>query len=84
MAFSPLVQVLTISPPYPWDNHALFQYGFIDIVGWVHLIKDAYLHDDKTKYMSCITIGHRQRFRSPKHITNKSMVGLLPLAPHHD
>ena len=27
---------------------------------------------------------HRQRFRSPKHNTTKSMVGLLPLAPHHD
>ena len=25
-----------------------------------------------------------QRFRSLKHNTTKSMVGLLPLAPHHD
>ena len=29
-------------------------------------------------------IDHWQRFRSPKHNTTKSMVGLLPLAPHHD
>ena len=29
-------------------------------------------------------IYHRQRFRSPKHSTTKLMVGLLPLAPHHD
>ena len=30
------------------------------------------------------TIDNRQRFRSPKHNTLKSMAGLLPLAPHHD
>ena len=29
-------------------------------------------------------IDHWQRFRLPKHNTTKSMVGILPLAPHHD
>ena len=48
MDFSPLVQVLTISLPYPWDNHALFNMVAVSIAGWVHLIKDAYLHDNKT------------------------------------
>ena len=28
-------------------------------------------------------IDHRQRFRSPKHNTTKSMVGILPFTPHH-
>ena len=29
-------------------------------------------------------IDHRQQFCSQKHNTTKSMVGILPLAPHHD
>ena len=49
MDFSPLVHGLTIlPPPYPWENHALFIMVAVSIVGWVHLIKDVYLHDDKT------------------------------------
>ena len=34
--------------------------------------------------MSCTMIDHQQRFHWPKHNTTKSMVGLFPLAPHHD
>ena len=37
-----------IPPPYPWENHALFIMVVVSIAGWVHLIKDVYLHDDKT------------------------------------
>ena len=48
MAFSPLVRGLTIPPPYPWENHALFIMVALSIDGWVHLIKDVYLHDEKT------------------------------------
>ena len=29
-------------------------------------------------------MDHQQRFRSLKHNTTKSMVGIFPLAPHHD
>ena len=34
--------------------------------------------------MSYTMIDHRERFCSPKHNTTKSVVGLFPLAPHHD
>ena len=63
-------------PPYPWDNHALFNMVAVSIAGWVHLIKDAYLHDDKTWYvcrMPRYTIGDNF---NPKHsITNQPING---------
>ena len=48
MDFSPIAQGLTIPPPYPCENHALFIMVAVSIAGWVHLIKYAYIHDDKT------------------------------------
>ena len=35
-------------------------------------------------HVSNSMIYHRQRSQFLKHNTTKSMVGLLPLAPHHD
>ena len=46
--FSLMAQGLTSPPPYPYENHALFIMVAVIIAGWVHLIKDVYLHDDKT------------------------------------
>ena len=46
--FFPIGSWFNNSPPYPWDNHALFIMVAMSIAGWVHLIKDVYLHDDKT------------------------------------
>ena len=48
MDFSPLFRGLTIPLPYPWENHALFIMVAVSIAGWVHLIKDVYLHNYKT------------------------------------
>ena len=47
MDLSPLVQGLT-SPPYPYENHAPSQFSRRKHSWLGYLIKDAYLHDDKT------------------------------------
>ena len=42
-----MAQGLT-SPPYPCENHAPSQFSFREHSWLGYLIKDAYLHDDKT------------------------------------
>ena len=55
-----------------------------NIAGWVHLIKYAYLHDDKLNmYAACPDIPSVTNFQ-PETQHNQSMVGPWPLAPHHD
>ena len=39
------------SPPYPCENHAPSQFSFHKRSWLGYLIKDAYLHDDKTQYV---------------------------------
>ena len=48
MGFSPIAQGLTIPPPYPCENHAPSQFSHRERSWLGYLIKDAYLHDDKT------------------------------------
>ena len=48
MDFSPHWPRFDIPHPYPCENHALFIIVAVSVAGWVHLIKDAHLHDDKT------------------------------------
>ena len=83
MAFPHGFKVWHPPPPYPYENHAPSQFSCCKHSWLGYLIKDAYLHDDK-KYIPYTTIDHRQRFHSPKHNTTKLVVGLLPLAPHHN
>ena len=47
MDFPPLVQGLT-SPPYPYENHAPSKFSCREHSWLGYLIKDVYLHDDKT------------------------------------
>ena len=48
MDFSPLVQGLTSPPLILVKIMPLLNLVAANVAGWVHLIKDAYLHDDKT------------------------------------
>ena len=66
MDFSPLVRGLTIPLPYPWENHFLFIMVAVSIAGWVHLIKDAYLHDAETNmcHISRYIIGNDSNRRT--------------------
>ena len=47
MDFSPLVHGLTIPPLILGKIMPLLNLVSANIAGWVHLIKDSYLHDDK-------------------------------------
>ena len=52
--FFPIGSKFNNSPPLSLENHALFIMVVVSIAGWVHLIKDAYLHDDKLDmYAAC-------------------------------
>jgi len=56
-----------IPPPYPCENHAPSQFSFREHSWLGYLIKDAYLHDEKTQYvcrMPRYTIGDNF---NPKH-----------------
>ena len=82
MAFPPWAQGLTF-PLLILRNHALFNIVAVNIAGWVHLIKmHIYMMPQfNTCRMSRYTIGDNS---DPKHNITKSMVGIWPLAPHHD
>ena len=51
MAFSPIGQGLTFPHPYPCENHAPSQFSCHERSWLGYLIKDAYLHDNKTQYV---------------------------------
>ena len=56
----------------------------MNIAGWVHLIKmHIYMMPQFNMYVACPNIP-LVTIPSLKHSITKSMVGPLPLAPHHD
>ena len=75
--FSLIGQGLTNSPhPYPCENHAPFDLVATIVAGRVHLIMDAYLHDDKLKtYAACPDI-HSVTNLNPKHSITDRWWGL--------
>ena len=70
-------------PPLTLGNHALFNMVGVNIVVWGYLIKmHSYMMPElNICRMSRYTIGDHSNLN---HNITKSMVGLLPLAPHHD
>ena len=70
-------------PPLILRKSCPIQYSCIDIAGWGYLIKmHSYMMPQfNTCRISQYTIGNNSNL---KHNTTKSMVGPLPLAPHHD
>ena len=39
MDFPPMGSRFNIPPPYPYENHAIFNMVAVNIAGWVYLIK---------------------------------------------
>ena len=70
-------------PPFPHENHAPSQFSFSEHSWLGYLIKmHVYMMPQlNICHMSQYTIGDRPNL---KHNITKSMVGLFPLAPHHD
>ena len=82
--FFPIGSWFDIPHAYPCENNAPSQFICHEHSWLGYLIKYAYLHNEKIQYvcrMPRYTIGDHF---NPKHNTTKSMVGILPLAPHHD
>ena len=72
MAFYPIGQGLTFPHPHPCENHGPSQFSFRERSWSGYLIKDAYLHDDKTQYacrMPGYTIGENLNLKHS--ITNQ-------------
>ena len=70
-------------PPLSLGKSCPVQYSCIHIAGWGYLIK---MH---SYMMPQLNICHMSQYAigdnfNPKHRVTKSMVGPLPLAPHHD
>ena len=81
--FFPHYPRFDIPHPFPCENHAPSQISFREHSWLGYLIKDAYLHDVETNMcrISQYTISTDS---ITEHNTTKSMVGISPLALHHD
>ena len=65
-----------IPRPYPCENHAASQFSFREHSWLGYLIKDAYLHDDKTQYVCCMPRYTISDTLNLKHSITNSWWGL--------